>query len=70
MREFNNGDFVYLITDDEQLKRMIVSIEYPISGSTLYKLVCGTMYSTHFAQEMSHSKDLNMIMGTDNIEQD
>lgn len=70
MREFNNGDFVYLITDDKQLKRMIISIEYPISGDVVYRLAYGTYSSVHYPQEISHSKDLNMIMGTDNIEQD
>lgn len=61
---FNLGDEVYLKTDTDQKKRLIVGLSININGSILYRLVCGTEDDYHYEQEISETKDV--VMTTSN----
>ena len=53
--KFEIGDFVYLVTDAEQAKRLVVSIcvnKYDI----LYEVIAGTTVSKHYDFELQTEK--------------
>lgn len=56
--KYNIGAVVYLITDDEQLKRVITAIQVRSGGYVSYELSCGTETSYHVETEMSKNKVL------------
>lgn len=60
--EYDFGDIVYLKTDNEQLPRMITSIEVFKNGELLYKLACGTVTTPHYEYEISSQKDVVGIL--------
>lgn len=59
--KYDTGQMVYLMTDVEQLARMIVAITTYIDGSVMYHLVCGTEHTTHYEVEITEEK--NILMG-------
>lgn len=52
--EYSRGDFVYLITDPDQHKRIVTAIV--IRSKVTYELMCGTEVSEHEAMEISKKK--------------
>lgn len=60
---FNFGDIVYLNTDTEQLKRIIVGITLRFESKPFYELGCGSDSSFHFEVEMSKEVDENLKLG-------
>lgn len=54
--KFNLEQCVFLITDVEQLTRIVTAIQIS-SGSILYRLACGTSDSWHFEYEISEEKN-------------
>jgi hypothetical protein len=50
--EFELGQEVYLKTDEDQKKRLIVQISISLKGIN-YNLMCGTVSSWHFDFEIS-----------------
>ena len=58
--KFNIGDFVYLVTDDEQKKRLITSIKISPNGIT-YELTQSTLSEWYFDIEFSLDKDILII---------
>ncbi len=56
--KFNIGDTVYLITDDEQKPRIIVSFVVYRNGDLLYKVCFGIINSEHYDFELSSEKNL------------
>ena len=59
--EYNIGDFVYLKTDTEQLKRMITG--YSVRKDTiLYYLSQGVTETTHYGIEINN--DIDVIIKT------
>lgn len=54
---FKIGDFVYLKTDTEQLKRIVTGMIIRPTGVS-YELVCGETYTSHFEFELSNEKDV------------
>lgn len=54
----NLGDFVYLTTDPDQLKRIIVEIIFTPIG-VVYTLACGTEYSRNTALEFGTERTLD-----------
>ena len=56
--KYNIGDIVYLVTDEEQLERMVFAI-IVFKSELLYKLCCGTHTSDHYDFEMS--KKINVL---------
>jgi len=61
---FSIGDFVYLKTDTDQLKRIIVGIKIT-PGSLVYFLEQGLDSSEHYEFELSEEKDQCIILGID-----
>ncbi len=56
--EYEIGDTVYLVTDKEQDQRLVFAITVYKSGELLYKIVCGTSSSDHYAFELSDTKNI------------
>lgn len=67
--EYELGQLVYLITDDEQKERMITGVKFNLNG-IIYTLQKGTEESFHFEKEISAEKDilkqLNICNSDDN----
>lgn len=61
--KFNHGETVYLVTDKDQLPRMIYCIKV-FKNDILYEVVCGTVSSAHYDFELS--LEANVLMKTDN----
>lgn len=57
MFTYDIGDTVYLVTDNERLKRMVVGIFISPEG-VAFKLACGTGESYHYAFEITKDKDI------------
>jgi hypothetical protein len=57
-------DIVYLVTDPEQKKRIVLSITCFKNSEPRYVLGCGTFTSDHFAGEISETADV--LMSTTN----
>lgn len=53
--DYELGEFVYLITDDEQKRRLIDSIQFTFEG-TSYRLCCGTTSTWHNQREFTREK--------------
>lgn len=56
--EFALGEIVYLKTDEDQLPRIIIGIEYCLSRTYLYRLSQGSKDSYHYEQEIAREKNL------------
>lgn len=55
--KYDIGDIVYLITDNEQNKRIVTG--YHISfKQILYRLSCGTSETSHYEIEISSEKSI------------
>ena len=55
--QFSIGDMVFLTTDPEQKRRVVLAIT--IAGFGLaYSLACGTEVSDHYEFEISNKKDV------------
>ena len=52
------GDTVYLITDSEQLERIVIGINLRPQYAVTYNIVCGTVESWHYAIELSSEIDI------------
>jgi hypothetical protein len=55
--KFKLQQCVFLITDSEQLTRIITAIQISNDNSLLYRLACGTNDSWHFEFEIAESKN-------------
>lgn len=58
--KYNLGDFVYLLTDQDQKIRVITAIMVN-PGSIEYGLRCGTEDSWHFECELSLDRQYRMV---------
>lgn len=58
--KFEIRQSVFLVTDLEQVKRLVTSIIITNNG-IMYQLSCGDMYSSHYDFEISESKDVTML---------
>lgn len=54
--KFNLEEVVFLITDEEQLMRIITGIQVYKNG-LLYRLACGTSESWHYEYEIATDKN-------------
>lgn len=54
------GSVVYLLTDDEQLKRVVTAIIVRSGGYVAYELSCGLDRSAHTEIEISKQKVYNL----------
>ena len=58
--KFNIEDVVFLITDDDQLHRIVTGIQISQNG-LLYRLACGTNESWHYEYEIATDKNFLTI---------
>lgn len=57
--EYEQGEIVYLRTDNEQLPRIIMGYRVQNMSSTiLYDLMCGTLQSCHYELELTRERSL------------
>jgi hypothetical protein len=67
MSEFKSdislGDLVYLLTDEEQVIRMVTSIKFTIDGGILYYIAAGTTETQHYRKEISKNKNIEIALG-------
>lgn len=57
--KYELGDFVYLVTDNEQVKRIVTMIKV-FPGGVMYQLSAGKEYSDHYECEMSDTENIEM----------
>ena len=55
--KYNLGELVYLKTDPEQNKRMIVGIKICLDGGMYYSLSLGIEETNHYELEFTKEKD-------------
>lgn len=55
---FEIGEIVYLITDDDQLKRMVIAYTIDANNAVSYTLCAGAFESAHYAVEISRDKTI------------
>lgn len=60
--KYEIGDEVYLKTDEEQKKRIVVAIKIFKGGELLYDLNQGTTTSLHYDFELSSERDTVLKM--------
>lgn len=58
--KYEIGSSVYLNTDVEQLKRIIISIQIFKQGELLYEIICGTSVSKHYEFELSDQENIEI----------
>lgn len=51
-------DIVYLITDVEQLERIVTAIMIRVNHTVLFELSCGNSVSWHYEFEITKTKDI------------
>lgn len=56
--KFEIGDFVYLVTDVDQSKRMVTGFTVRQGGHVIYELSLGTSTSWHIEQEITKEKNI------------
>lgn len=56
--DFDIGEIVYLITDEDQSARMITRITISPNNGILYELCQGMNSSSHYAMEISRDIDI------------
>jgi hypothetical protein len=54
------GDIVYLITDAEQLPRIVVSVHFSATG-IWYSVMAGIYESEHSPEELTSEKNTNLF---------
>lgn len=50
--EFDLGEMVAIVTDEDQKPRMITCVRFLMSGGCIYQLNCGTETTDHYTQEL------------------
>lgn len=55
--KYGLGELVYLVTDEEQKRRMITGVKFNLNG-IVYTLQHGTNESYHYEPEISRDEDI------------
>lgn len=63
--QFNFGDYLYLKTDPDQKRRMVITVLANCSGGVQYQCVCGTETTWHHFAELSLEKDQLIALNSD-----
>lgn len=58
--KFEIGETLYLVTDEEQNKRLCTAIVICPDNSLLYEVISGTSASKHYEFELSREPDIAM----------
>lgn len=56
--KYNIEDSVYLVTDSEQVERIITAITIYPNNLIMYELMCGVEQSDHYEFELSDKVDV------------
>lgn len=64
--DINLGELVYLVTDQEQIPRLVIAIEFSIDGGQIIKTVCGTTCTDHYRAELTRQKNIEFALGIQN----
>jgi hypothetical protein len=56
--DFGLGDMVYLRTDPDQYKRIVIAIQFDLDGGCNFLLASGNDKSWHFAGEISTQQNI------------
>jgi hypothetical protein len=56
--KYEHGEIVFLITDPEQLARVVTAFTVCANSCIIYELSCGAATSRHYDFEMSRDKNL------------
>jgi len=51
--KYDLGQIVYLVTDPEQLPRLVTAVQFTADGGKLYTLALANIYSDHYEIELS-----------------
>lgn len=62
---FEISEIVYLITDKEQIRRVVTSIKVCPDSSLMYQLSSGTTASDHYDFEISRTEDIEYKIKSD-----
>ncbi len=57
--EFNIGEIVFLITDENQLERIVTGLTIR-KNSIIYYLSCGTTETSHYSFEIATNKNFKL----------
>jgi len=58
--KYDIGEILYLVTDEEQKKRLCTAIVICPDNSFLYEVISGTSASKHYEFELSREPDIAM----------
>lgn len=58
--KYSPGDMIYLVTDPDQLVRMITEIRIRMNGGVAYEVSVGSLSTIHYAGELSFKRDLEL----------
>lgn len=56
--KYNIGDVVFLMTDIEQLQRIVTGVLIRPRNAVIYYLTCGDTETTHYELEMVSEKNI------------
>jgi hypothetical protein len=60
---YSLGSLIFLITDSEQLPRIITSIKFSLDGGCLYGVANGINESFHYDGEMTSKRNMEVVLG-------
>jgi len=60
--KYNIGDIVFLMTDIEQLQRIVTGILIRPNNAIIYHLTCGSTETTHYDLEMVSEKNIMLCV--------
>jgi hypothetical protein len=60
--KYNIGDVVFLMTDTEQLQRIVTGVLFRPNNSIIYYLTCGATETTHYELEMVSEKNIMLCV--------
>ena len=56
--KFNIGDTVYIVTDEDQKKRVVTGLRICPRDCIIYYLNCGTVFSEHYDFELQSEENV------------
>lgn len=61
--KYKLGEIVFLITDADQLSRIITSVSFTMDGGIMYCLACGTNETKHYEEEIATTQNIKIKYG-------
>lgn len=58
--KFAHGQIVYLLTDPDQLPRIVLAVQIDCDNSVMYRLASDSVQSWHYEIEISEDKNVTM----------